>query len=286
MKTAIEQKLANVRVEKNKLPEYYKKLDNKFYNNYYLDKMNNTVVNFPKVGAFEISVWNQLIFSKLQSGVWPSVSAVMTILNKMMDDRKKGLGVEKYSKTKVKMVDVSPSRREDVSKTNNKKEWKNNRSLSPLRKEGSASSHNQKDPGGSASFVNTQRNSSPGNRPKGQSVRVIKFENNRNNKNETDVKTLSEIKRNSPSPRNLPPATSPNSSNLISNGSSKNKAQASGRNVSPGIKSEVLAGSHRLKDNLNGDLNRQNTDGITNKTKVVPIQTANTVKKGEEAKGG
>lgn len=52
---------------------------------------------FPRLGAFEIYLYDVLIFSKLQSNQWPQHNRLLEKIQNMVDDRFKGLDLQKYS---------------------------------------------------------------------------------------------------------------------------------------------------------------------------------------------
>ena len=58
-------------------------------NNLYHDFKHNKLVHFPRKGAFEISIDNYLVFSRLQTGDWPDVHQLtewaFKVAEKMLD---------------------------------------------------------------------------------------------------------------------------------------------------------------------------------------------------------
>lgn len=85
-------------VVKNPTPDGLVRLDdpsgeqNKYYN-----EDTQEVVVFPRLGAFEVYLFDVLIFSKLQSNQWPQHSRLMEKIQAMVDDKLKGLDLQKYS---------------------------------------------------------------------------------------------------------------------------------------------------------------------------------------------
>lgn len=67
----------------NVLPDNFQKLDAKGKTNSYLNMETNTIINFPRVGAFEVTVYGVLIFSKLQCGLWPSAAVICNTIKQM-----------------------------------------------------------------------------------------------------------------------------------------------------------------------------------------------------------
>lgn len=55
----------------------------------YFDSKRNKIVEYPRKNAFEVYVDNYLLFSRLDSGTWPDVSAIcewaLRIAEKMVD---------------------------------------------------------------------------------------------------------------------------------------------------------------------------------------------------------
>jgi hypothetical protein len=85
-------------VVKNPTPDNLLKLDdplgeqNKYYN-----EDNQEVVIFPRLGSFEIYLYDILIFSKLQSNQWPQHNRILDKIQAIIDDRANGLDIQKYS---------------------------------------------------------------------------------------------------------------------------------------------------------------------------------------------
>ena len=65
--------------------------------NAYMNKETNEKVIFPRVGAFEIYIYNILVFSKLLSNGWPNHYKIIQILNKITTEKKKGNSIDHFS---------------------------------------------------------------------------------------------------------------------------------------------------------------------------------------------
>ena len=63
----------------------------------YVNKENNEKVIYPRIGAFEIYIFNVLISSKLLSNQWPNHYKILQILNKIIEEKKKGHSLEPFS---------------------------------------------------------------------------------------------------------------------------------------------------------------------------------------------
>lgn len=85
-------------VIKNPIPdELTKTPEMKNEKNAYLNKDTNEKVVFPRVGAFEIYIYNILIFSKLLSNGWPNHYKIIQILNKITVEKHKGNNIDHFS---------------------------------------------------------------------------------------------------------------------------------------------------------------------------------------------
>lgn len=78
--------LKSYSIIKNKVPEHYrqkKSLSKMLGEHKYFDELQHEVVQFPRHGAFEISVNGMLIFSKLKSNLWPCIDKIGSLLQQI-----------------------------------------------------------------------------------------------------------------------------------------------------------------------------------------------------------
>lgn len=52
---------------------------------------------FPRLGAFEVYIFDMLIFSKLQSNQWPQHNRLLERIQNIVEDKAQGLDISKYS---------------------------------------------------------------------------------------------------------------------------------------------------------------------------------------------
>lgn len=63
----------------------------------FVNKDTGEKIIFPRIGSFEIYVYNILLSSKLMTNQWPNHYKILQVIAKMIEDKKKGLGLEQYS---------------------------------------------------------------------------------------------------------------------------------------------------------------------------------------------
>lgn len=98
VKRKIERFINNTIVIKNPVPdELAKNPEDKLNKNAYINKQSNEPVTFPRIGAFEVYIYNVLIYSKLFTNNWPNHFKLIQILNKIIEAKKKGNSLEEFS---------------------------------------------------------------------------------------------------------------------------------------------------------------------------------------------
>ena len=65
--------------------------------NAYVNKETKEQVTFPRIGAFEVYIYNVLIYSKLLSNSWPNHYKLVQIINKIIEEKKKGNNLDQFS---------------------------------------------------------------------------------------------------------------------------------------------------------------------------------------------
>lgn len=65
--------------------------------NMFVNKDTGEKIIFPRIGSFEIYVYNILLSSKLMTNQWPNHYKILQVIAKMIEDKKKGLSLEQYS---------------------------------------------------------------------------------------------------------------------------------------------------------------------------------------------
>jgi selT/selW/selH-like putative selenoprotein len=63
----------------------------------YYDEEKSEVVAFPRHGAFEIKVNGLLIFSKIQSNLWPKIEKVVSIISQIKSEIDEGKDIKRFS---------------------------------------------------------------------------------------------------------------------------------------------------------------------------------------------
>lgn len=71
--------------------------DNKLDKNAYINRDTRDPVVFPRIGAFEIYIYNVLIYSKFMTNNWPNHYKLIQIITKIIEAKKKGESLEEYS---------------------------------------------------------------------------------------------------------------------------------------------------------------------------------------------
>ena len=56
----------------------------------YFDKSSNKIKTFPRIGAFEIKVFDLLIYSKLCTRLWPSLNYIIQTIKNLQENSRKG----------------------------------------------------------------------------------------------------------------------------------------------------------------------------------------------------
>lgn len=98
VKRKLERFVNNTIVVKNPVPdELVKPADARLPANTYINKENNETVTFPRIGAFEVYIYNILISSKLLSNNWPNHYKLIQLITKIIEEKKKGNSLDEYS---------------------------------------------------------------------------------------------------------------------------------------------------------------------------------------------
>jgi hypothetical protein len=63
----------------------------------YFDEKTNDIVPYPRHGAFEVKVNGMLIFSKIQSNLWPNIEKIGYLLAQMRAELEAGRDIQKFS---------------------------------------------------------------------------------------------------------------------------------------------------------------------------------------------
>jgi selT/selW/selH-like putative selenoprotein len=91
----------NVQITKNQPPEHYVQRNNlsnlSLGLHRYLNQKSEEVVAFPRHGAFEIKVNGMLIFSKIQSNLWPNIEKVVSIIALIKNEIDNGRDIKRFS---------------------------------------------------------------------------------------------------------------------------------------------------------------------------------------------
>ncbi|KAL4447107.1 hypothetical protein ABPG74_013959 [Tetrahymena malaccensis] len=100
VKLLIEKEIENVTVEKNLVPNNLIKLENRFNQediNSYLDIIQNKPVQYPRIGSFEITIFNVTIFSKITCSAWPHYGSIIYTLKNIIQEKIQNKVVIHYS---------------------------------------------------------------------------------------------------------------------------------------------------------------------------------------------
>ncbi|KAL4497316.1 hypothetical protein ABPG72_011251 [Tetrahymena utriculariae] len=100
MKLLIEKEIENVTVEKNLVPNNLIKLENRFNQediNSYLDIILNKPVQYPRIGSFEITIFNVTIFSKITCSAWPHYGSIIYTVKNIIKEKIQNKIVIDYS---------------------------------------------------------------------------------------------------------------------------------------------------------------------------------------------
>ena len=98
VKRKVEKFIPNTIVIKNPVPdELVKTTELKSQKNLFLNKITNQNIVFPRIGAFEIYIYNILISSKLMTTNWPNHYKIIQTITKIIDDKKHNNPLERYS---------------------------------------------------------------------------------------------------------------------------------------------------------------------------------------------
>ena len=89
----MENAIPSVRIGRNIPSENLRKIEGETH---YYNKKLGTLVQFPRIGAFEIYCGEHLIFSKLESGMWPSAKSILTIIKKIIECTSRGSTQEEF----------------------------------------------------------------------------------------------------------------------------------------------------------------------------------------------
>jgi len=68
----------NILIHKNNPPKSYLKIQG--INPLFLDRIDNKMKTFPRIGSFEVKIAEKLFFSKLESGIWPTSVKIINLL--------------------------------------------------------------------------------------------------------------------------------------------------------------------------------------------------------------
>jgi hypothetical protein len=63
----------------------------------FVNKESNEKIIYPRIGAFEIYLYNILISSKLLTNQWPNHYKILQTLTKMIEEKKKGNTLDHFS---------------------------------------------------------------------------------------------------------------------------------------------------------------------------------------------
>ncbi|EAR85655.2 hypothetical protein TTHERM_00420630 (macronuclear) [Tetrahymena thermophila SB210] len=100
VKSLIEKEIENVTVEKNLIPNNLIKLENRFNQediNSFLDIIQNKPVQYPRIGSFEITIFNVTIFSKITCSAWPHYGSIIYTLKNIIQEKIQNKVVIHYS---------------------------------------------------------------------------------------------------------------------------------------------------------------------------------------------
>lgn len=90
-----------VHISRNEPPEHYVQRNNisalSLGLHRYFDEQRNEVVAFPRHGAFEVKVNGILIFSKIQSNLWPNIEKVVSIIGQIKAELDAGRDIKRFS---------------------------------------------------------------------------------------------------------------------------------------------------------------------------------------------
>jgi len=98
----VEKSVRQAVVVRNPTPDNLVRLDDPSgEQNKYFNEQTEEIVVFPRLGAFEVYLYDVLIFSKLQTNQWPQHNRLLEKMQAMVDDKQKGRDLAKYSVEKV-----------------------------------------------------------------------------------------------------------------------------------------------------------------------------------------
>ncbi len=90
-----------VEIYRNQPPPYYAQINNtsslSLGLHRYYDQQKGEVVAYPRHGSFEIRVNDMLIFSKIQSNLWPNIEKIGSIIAEIMSAVNEGKDIKRYS---------------------------------------------------------------------------------------------------------------------------------------------------------------------------------------------
>lgn len=76
--------MPEVLVSKNQIPLAFKKILARFPDdNRYINEKTRDIVQYPRLGAFEIYADGYLIFSKIESNLWPCHNRIVALIHAM-----------------------------------------------------------------------------------------------------------------------------------------------------------------------------------------------------------
>lgn len=80
---------------KNPIPdELHQPADIKLEKNIYINKNTEEKITFPRIGSFEVYIYNILLSSKLMTSTWPNHYKILQTLNKIIIAKKQGLSLD------------------------------------------------------------------------------------------------------------------------------------------------------------------------------------------------
>jgi hypothetical protein len=137
VKRKVERFINNAIVIKNPVPdELVKTPEIKNEKNIFFNKHTNEKIIFPRIGSFEIYMYNVLISSKLMTNQWPNHYKILQTLAKMIEEKKKGNTLEHFSVYYQGGLDSQPTKEieKETSKEKESPERRNHRIVSKKKK--------------------------------------------------------------------------------------------------------------------------------------------------------
>ena len=98
VKRKVEKFIENTIVIKNPVPdELIKTPEIQQHKNLFINKTSQETIIYPRIGTFEVYLYNILISSKLLTGQWPNHYKILQTLTKMIEEKKKGNPLDHFS---------------------------------------------------------------------------------------------------------------------------------------------------------------------------------------------